>query len=69
MSRWSAKRWLRGFRRVCGYAEPCPLGLNVGWFVRGRSDAEHDAARYLSGILFDHPLRYDAVRLQVAWSG
>ena len=27
------------------------------------------AERYLTGVLFDHPLRYDAVRLQVAWSG
>lgn len=69
MSRWSATRWLRRFRAVGGMVWPHGGGIGVAWQVRGRSDAEQDTARRMCGDLFEHPLRYDALRLQVAWSG
>jgi hypothetical protein len=69
MSGWSAKRWLRTFRATGGMVWLGPSGMGVGWWVKGRSIAERDEARRLSAQLFDHPLRYDAACLQVAWSG
>lgn len=69
MSRWSARRWLRSFRATGGMAFRGPRGLCIGWHVKGRPFAEQAEARRLSDQLFEHPLRYDALCLQVAWSG
>jgi hypothetical protein len=68
MSGWSAKRWLRAFRATGGVVWRHGRGYGIGWQVKGRSEAEQDAARQMYGDMFEHPLRHIALRLQLTWS-